>query len=74
MSFSVEFRTYDIHSGARTIEWRLFDNHTGVEVEHGNQTVAAVQIDQVKHSQCYPCICYQQVKVNKYMFNSQTSK
>ena len=46
----MEFRTYDIHSGVRTIEWRLFDNHTGSEVEHGSQTVAAVKVDKVKEN------------------------
>ena len=46
---SVVFRTYDIHSGVRTIEWRLFDNHTGTEMEHGRQTLAARKINLVRH-------------------------
>ncbi|XP_071784665.1 uncharacterized protein [Asterias amurensis] len=53
---SVEFRTYDIHSGVRTIEWRLFDNHTGSEVEHGSQTVAAVKVDK-ENEDCDPVTC-----------------
>ncbi|XP_038044290.1 uncharacterized protein LOC119718928 [Patiria miniata] len=42
---SVEWRTYDIHSGVRTIELLLFDNHTGTEMEHGSQTVAAKKLN-----------------------------
>ncbi|XP_022103276.1 uncharacterized protein LOC110986013 isoform X2 [Acanthaster planci] len=52
---SVAFRTYDIHSGIKTIEWRLFDNHTGTEMEHGSQTVPARKNTEV----CDPvsCLC-----------------
>ncbi len=52
----VEFRSYDIHSGVRTIEWRLFDNHTGSEVEDGSQTIAVVKVDKDNEG-CDPVTC-----------------
>ncbi|XP_022102003.1 uncharacterized protein LOC110985345 [Acanthaster planci] len=53
---SVTFRTYDIHSGVRTIEWRLFDNYTGTEMEHGRQTVPARKIN-ADTEDCDPVSC-----------------
>ncbi|XP_071798435.1 uncharacterized protein [Asterias amurensis] len=52
----VEFRTYDIHSGVQTIEWRLFDNQTGSEVEHDNSTVAVRKVDK-DNEYCDPVTC-----------------
>ncbi|XP_038057739.1 uncharacterized protein LOC119729229 [Patiria miniata] len=53
---SVEFRTYDIHSGIRTIEWLLFDNHTGTEMAHGSQNLAAKKIN-TDTEDCDPVSC-----------------
>ncbi|XP_038062737.1 uncharacterized protein LOC119733220 [Patiria miniata] len=52
---SVEFRTYDIHSGIHTIEWRLFDNHTGTEI-HGSRNLAAMKIN-TDTEDCDPVSC-----------------
>ncbi|XP_038077173.1 uncharacterized protein LOC119745021 [Patiria miniata] len=55
---SVKFRTYDIHSGVRTIEWLLFDNHTGTEMEHGSQTVPAKKVNtDVEKCNSDRCLC-----------------
>ncbi|XP_038050540.1 uncharacterized protein LOC119723761 [Patiria miniata] len=53
---SVAFRTYDIHSGVRTIETRLFDNHTGTEVELDHQTIPARTIN-TDDEPCDPVSC-----------------
>ncbi|XP_022105050.1 uncharacterized protein LOC110986986 isoform X2 [Acanthaster planci] len=54
----VVFRAYDIHSGLRTIEWRLFENHTGTEMEYERQTVPARKLD-MDSADCNPvdCLC-----------------
>ncbi|XP_022100380.1 uncharacterized protein LOC110984469 isoform X2 [Acanthaster planci] len=52
------FRAYDIHSGLRNIEWRLFENHTGTEMEYGHQSVPVRKLD-MDSADCYPvdCLC-----------------
>ncbi|XP_038051300.1 uncharacterized protein LOC119724354 isoform X2 [Patiria miniata] len=51
---SVEFRTFDIHSGVRTIHWRLWDPVT--ETEYGSQTIPARQINPDTED-CDPVSC-----------------
>ncbi|XP_038050879.1 uncharacterized protein LOC119724031 [Patiria miniata] len=53
---SIAFRAYDIHSGVRTIELRLFDNHTGGEMELDHQTVPARKIN-TNDEDCDPVSC-----------------
>jgi hypothetical protein len=33
--YSIEWDTYDYHSGIESIHWRLYDNFTGSEILHG---------------------------------------
>ncbi|XP_038050780.1 uncharacterized protein LOC119723938 isoform X2 [Patiria miniata] len=51
---SVVFRTFDIHSGVRTIHWRLWDPVT--ETGYGSQTIPARQINPDTED-CDPVSC-----------------
>ncbi len=33
---SVEFQAWDIHSGLKSIQWRLYDNYTNPDTTHGS--------------------------------------
>jgi hypothetical protein len=33
--YSIEWDTYDYHSGIESVHWRLYDNFTGSEILHG---------------------------------------
>ncbi|XP_022088109.1 uncharacterized protein LOC110977889 isoform X2 [Acanthaster planci] len=54
----VAFRAYDVHSGIRTIEWRIFINQSDTEVELARQTLPPVKIDPATED-CDPssCLC-----------------
>ncbi|XP_038071216.1 uncharacterized protein LOC119740085 [Patiria miniata] len=52
----IAFKTYDIHSGIRTIEWRIFTNESGTEVELARQTLPPVKIDPATED-CDPTSC-----------------
>ncbi|XP_022103295.1 uncharacterized protein LOC110986023 [Acanthaster planci] len=52
---SVAFRTYDIHSGVRTIHWRLWDPVT--ETEYGSQTIPARRINADTDCDPVSCMC-----------------
>ncbi|XP_022107048.1 uncharacterized protein LOC110988105 [Acanthaster planci] len=52
---SVAFRTYDIHSGVRSIHWRLWDPVT--ETEYESQTVPARRIDADLDCDPASCLC-----------------
>lgn len=37
----IEWIAYDYHSGLDSINWRLFDNFTGVDIIHGHEDIPA---------------------------------
>ncbi|KAL8561571.1 hypothetical protein ACOMHN_024807 [Nucella lapillus] len=38
---TIEWEAYDIHSGLREVQWRVFDNFTGQDIVHGQEFVQA---------------------------------
>ena len=46
----IEWEAFDVHSGLKTVQWRVFDNFTGTDVVHGIAAVAPQGNTQVRTS------------------------
>ena len=38
-NFRIEWIAYDLHSGLRSIYWKLYDNYTGEDIVHGHEDI-----------------------------------